>query len=177
MKTISRTTFTTVKAKGGILPADLLQRIAEGRNLEGLRPEDDYHLFPGERLNEAVNQAWRQGDRIVGGGLRDVVIHRRTPGGPMTPVRTGRTVAGRRARCQHRPAAGQRLFAAGGGGLRATARAAERGSRGTRQGVAGRSPPGAHGCPRQRCALRRAATPPAGCVRSVCTTTTSQWSC
>jgi hypothetical protein len=30
MKTISHTTFTTVKTEGGILPADLLQRIAEG---------------------------------------------------------------------------------------------------------------------------------------------------
>jgi len=60
MHTVSRTTFTTVKTEGGILPADLLQRIAEGRNLEGLRPEDDYHLFPGERLNEAVNRAWNR---------------------------------------------------------------------------------------------------------------------
>jgi len=60
MKTISRTTFTTVKTEGGILPADLLQRIAEGRDLEGLRPEDDYHLFPGERLNEAINRAWNR---------------------------------------------------------------------------------------------------------------------
>ena len=60
MKTISRTTFTTVKTEGGILPADLLQRIAEGRNLEGLRPEDDYHLFPGERLNEAITRAWNR---------------------------------------------------------------------------------------------------------------------
>ena len=60
MKTISRTTFTTVKTEGGILPAGLLQRIAEGRDLEGLRPEDDYHLFPGERLNEAINRAWNR---------------------------------------------------------------------------------------------------------------------
>ncbi len=60
MKTISRTTFTTVKTEGGILPADLLQRIAEGRDLDGLRPEEDYHLFPGERLNEAINRAWNR---------------------------------------------------------------------------------------------------------------------
>jgi len=59
MKTISRTTFTTVKTEGGILPADLLQRIAEGRDLEGLRPED-YHLYAGERLNEAINRAWNR---------------------------------------------------------------------------------------------------------------------
>jgi hypothetical protein len=59
MRTISRTAFTTVKTEGAILPADLLQRIAEGRELEGLRPED-YHLLPGERLNEAVNRAWNR---------------------------------------------------------------------------------------------------------------------
>ena len=59
MKTIARTTFTTIKTEGGILPADLLQRITEGRDLEGLRPED-YHLFAGERLNEAINRAWNR---------------------------------------------------------------------------------------------------------------------
>jgi len=59
MRTIARTTFTTVKTEGGILPADLLQRIAEGRDLEGLRPED-YHLYAGERLNEAINRAWNR---------------------------------------------------------------------------------------------------------------------
>lgn len=51
MQTIARSSFTTVKTEGGLLPADLLQRIAEGRNVEGLRPED-YHLLLGERLNE-----------------------------------------------------------------------------------------------------------------------------
>ncbi|HOU14101.1 MAG TPA: hypothetical protein PKZ84_13395 [Anaerolineae bacterium] len=59
MRTVARTTFTTIKTEGGILPADLLQRIAEGRDLEGLRPED-YHLFPGERLNEAISRAWNR---------------------------------------------------------------------------------------------------------------------
>ncbi|MBN2002847.1 MAG: SAM-dependent DNA methyltransferase [Anaerolineae bacterium] len=59
MRTISHTTFTTIKTEGGILPADLLRRIAEGRDLDGLRPED-YHLFPGERLNEAINRAWNR---------------------------------------------------------------------------------------------------------------------
>ena len=62
MQTISRTTFTTVKTEGAILPADLLQRIAEGRGLEGLSPED-YHLAPSERLNEAVNRSW---NRLLG---------------------------------------------------------------------------------------------------------------
>ncbi len=59
MQTISRTTFTTVKTEGALLPADLLQRIAEGHGVEGLRPED-YHLLPGERLNEAINRAWNR---------------------------------------------------------------------------------------------------------------------
>jgi hypothetical protein len=59
MQTIARSSFTTVKTEGGLLPADLLQRIAEGREVEGLRPED-YHLLPGERLNEAINRAWNR---------------------------------------------------------------------------------------------------------------------
>lgn len=49
--------FITVRTEGGILPADLLQRIVEGdRDLGGLRPED-YHLS-GERLNEAITRSW-----------------------------------------------------------------------------------------------------------------------
>jgi hypothetical protein len=59
MHTLTRTTFTTVKTEGAILPADLLQRIADGRGLDGLRPED-YHLAPTERLNEAINRAWNR---------------------------------------------------------------------------------------------------------------------
>ena len=60
MKTISRTTLTTDKTESGILPADLRQGVAEGRDLEGLRPEEYHHLFPGERLNEAVNRTWNR---------------------------------------------------------------------------------------------------------------------
>ena len=59
MQTVSRTTFTTVKTEGAILPADLLQRVAEGKGLDGLRPED-YHLLPNERLNEAINRSWNR---------------------------------------------------------------------------------------------------------------------
>ena len=62
MQTISRNTFTTVKTEGAILPADLLQRVAEGRGLDGLTPED-YHLAPNERLNEAINRSW---NRLLG---------------------------------------------------------------------------------------------------------------
>ncbi len=59
MRIISHTTFTTVKTEGAILPADLLQRIATGQGLDGLRP-DDYHLAPNERLNEAINRSWNR---------------------------------------------------------------------------------------------------------------------
>jgi hypothetical protein len=59
MQTVSRTAFTSVKTEGAILPADLLGRVAEGRGLDGLRPED-YHLLPSERLNEAINRAWNR---------------------------------------------------------------------------------------------------------------------
>ncbi len=59
MHTLTRTTFTTVKTEGAILPADLLQRIADGRGLEGLTPAD-YHLAPNERLNEAINRSWNR---------------------------------------------------------------------------------------------------------------------
>ena len=59
MHTLTRTHFTTIKTEGGILPADLLQRVAEGRGLDGLTPEA-YHLFVGERLNEAINRSWNR---------------------------------------------------------------------------------------------------------------------
>ncbi len=62
MQTVTRSPFTSVKTEGGLLPADLLQRIADGDNLPGLRPVD-YHLYEGERVNEAVNRAW---NRCVG---------------------------------------------------------------------------------------------------------------
>lgn len=59
MQTIIRSAFTTVKTEGGLLPADLLQRVAGGSDLPGLRPAD-YHLYEGERINEAVNHAWNR---------------------------------------------------------------------------------------------------------------------
>lgn len=58
MQTVARTSFGTVKSEGAILPPDLLQRIAD-QHLPGLNP-DDYHLFPGEKLNEAINRAWNR---------------------------------------------------------------------------------------------------------------------
>ncbi|HRQ40093.1 MAG TPA: N-6 DNA methylase [Chloroflexota bacterium] len=61
MQTIARSHFITVKTEGGILPADLLQRIADGA-VDGLNPAD-YHLSAGERPNEAINRAW---NRLLG---------------------------------------------------------------------------------------------------------------
>ena len=58
--------FTTIRTEGAILPADLLQRIAEGdRRLDGLTPED-YHLASNEKLNEAANRSW---NRLLGAWL------------------------------------------------------------------------------------------------------------
>ena len=55
--------FTTIRSEGGLLPPDLLQRVAEGdSDLKGLKPTD-YHLATGERINEAVNRSW---NRLVG---------------------------------------------------------------------------------------------------------------
>jgi len=50
--------YTCVKSEGGILPYDLLQRVAASdRDLAGTRPED-YHLLPRERIDEGVTRAW-----------------------------------------------------------------------------------------------------------------------
>lgn len=62
MQTVSRSTFTTITTEGAILPADLLRRIVDGRDLDGLKPTD-YHLAPNERLNEAINRSW---NRLLG---------------------------------------------------------------------------------------------------------------
>ncbi len=60
MRTRTSTIFTTIHAEGGLLPASLLQRIADGDgDLTGLTPED-YHLIPGERLNEVINRSWNR---------------------------------------------------------------------------------------------------------------------
>ncbi len=59
MQIASRSHFETVTTEGAILPADLLQRIAGGEDLDGLRPQD-YHLAPKERINEAINRAWNR---------------------------------------------------------------------------------------------------------------------
>src|SRR6516165_282386 len=63
MRTAARNLFTTIRSEGALLPADLLQHVAEGnREIEGLSP-DSYHLVPGEKLNEAINRSW---NRLLG---------------------------------------------------------------------------------------------------------------
>lgn len=48
--------FVGVRVQGGLLPAELLSRIAAGA-LEG-QSSADYHLAPGETVREAANRAW-----------------------------------------------------------------------------------------------------------------------
>ena len=58
MKLRQRDLFAVIRTEGAILPADLLQRIADdNRALGGLTPEA-YHLVEGEKLNEATNRSW-----------------------------------------------------------------------------------------------------------------------
>src|SRR5262245_41807745 len=62
MNRSSRSLFQTIRSEGGLLPADLLQRVGQGeRDLGGVRAED-YHLtdLP---LNEAIVRSW---NRLVG---------------------------------------------------------------------------------------------------------------
>jgi SOS-response transcriptional repressor LexA len=55
--------FETLRTEGGLLPPDLLKRVADGdKDLPGLAPAD-YHLFEGERLGEATSRAW---NRLLG---------------------------------------------------------------------------------------------------------------
>ncbi len=60
MQTRSRDIFATIRAEGTLLPADLLQRIAEGDgDLEGLKP-NDYHLVGGQKVREAISSSWNK---------------------------------------------------------------------------------------------------------------------
>ena len=50
--------YTAVRTEGGLLPPDLLARVAAtDAELPGLRPED-YGLAPGERVGDAVVRSW-----------------------------------------------------------------------------------------------------------------------
>ncbi len=53
----AQTAFATVRAEGGLLPPDLVARIAANDpTLKGLAPED-YGLAKGDKLNEAASRA------------------------------------------------------------------------------------------------------------------------
>lgn len=52
--------FTTVRSVGGLLPSDLLARVAAADgDLPGIS-RDDYHLDPGHQLREAVARSWNR---------------------------------------------------------------------------------------------------------------------
>lgn len=81
----ARSTFTSVRTEGSLLPADILQRIAAGDpKLKHLTP-NDYHLPPGVKLNEAISRSW---SRLVGtwAAFRDALAKAKEarPGDPAT---------------------------------------------------------------------------------------------
>src|SRR5262245_56727034 len=50
--------FTTIRTEGGLVPPELLARIAAGDpDLEAIAAAA-YHLAAGERRNEAINRSW-----------------------------------------------------------------------------------------------------------------------
>lgn len=54
------TVFTTIRTEGGLLPADLLSRVAaQDRGVPGVLPAD-YHLVKGEQLGERVTRSWNR---------------------------------------------------------------------------------------------------------------------
>jgi hypothetical protein len=58
-----RDQFETIRSEGGLLPAEVLQRVRErDKELGGLRGED-YGLPPNEPLNEAIVRSY---NRLVG---------------------------------------------------------------------------------------------------------------
>lgn len=60
MRTHRSDNFPTIRVEGHVLPADLIQRIADGdANLGGLTPES-FHLGPNEKINEATNRSWNK---------------------------------------------------------------------------------------------------------------------
>lgn len=64
-------TFVGVRIQGGLLPADLLARLATGRDVDGLASKD-YHLAAGESVRDAANRVWAY-LRGVWAGYRDAM--------------------------------------------------------------------------------------------------------
>lgn len=50
--------YTAIHTEGGLLPVDLLNRIAAGDTSVGGLSDADYHLAPGERISEQIARAW-----------------------------------------------------------------------------------------------------------------------
>ncbi|MBS3950862.1 MAG: N-6 DNA methylase, partial [Peptococcaceae bacterium] len=57
MQLKKRDVFTTIRVEGAMFSPELLQRIALGSNVQGLKPED-YHISGTRKLNEAISEAW-----------------------------------------------------------------------------------------------------------------------
>ncbi|MCP9274882.1 Eco57I restriction-modification methylase domain-containing protein [Mycolicibacterium arenosum] len=57
MSTEAAATFVGIRIQGGLLPADLLAKLATGTDLPGLTSAD-YHLPAGESVREAANRVW-----------------------------------------------------------------------------------------------------------------------
>jgi hypothetical protein len=55
-----RSSFTSVRTEGAILPPDLLLRIQSGDSETGGFQPSDFHLQPGERLNEVISRSWNR---------------------------------------------------------------------------------------------------------------------
>jgi hypothetical protein len=52
--------FTTIRTEGGLLPADVLGRVAALDNTLGEISPESYYLLPGERIREAVTRSWQR---------------------------------------------------------------------------------------------------------------------
>jgi hypothetical protein len=50
--------YTAIHTEGGLLPVDLLSRVAAGDTTVGGLSPGDYHLAPGERISEQITRAW-----------------------------------------------------------------------------------------------------------------------
>jgi len=54
------TLFTTIRTEGGLLPADLLERLAaQDGGIPGTRPAD-FHLVQGELIGERITRSWNR---------------------------------------------------------------------------------------------------------------------
>lgn len=52
--------YTAIRTEGGLLPVDLLSRVAAGDPTVGGLKDADYHLAPGERIGEQITRAWNR---------------------------------------------------------------------------------------------------------------------